>query len=53
MCLLGSEDQVKIVDDSIKHAKEAISLDVKDGNSWCECEQRLLINMIVHLIISF
>lgn len=30
----GSEDQVKIVDDSIKHAKEAIALDVKDGNSW-------------------
>ncbi|KAL1531907.1 tetratricopeptide repeat protein 5-like [Salvia divinorum] len=30
----GSEDQIKIVDDSIKHAKEAISLDVKDGNSW-------------------
>ncbi|XP_042033736.1 tetratricopeptide repeat protein 5-like [Salvia splendens] len=30
----GSEDQVKIVDDSIKHPKEAISLDVKDGNSW-------------------
>ncbi|PIN00487.1 hypothetical protein CDL12_27010 [Handroanthus impetiginosus] len=30
----GAEDQVKIVDDSIKHAKEAITLDVKDGNSW-------------------
>ncbi|KAL6539031.1 hypothetical protein OROMI_025357 [Orobanche minor] len=30
----GSENQVKIVDDSIKHAKEAIALDVKDGNSW-------------------
>ncbi|KAL8470876.1 hypothetical protein ACS0TY_033449 [Phlomoides rotata] len=30
----GSEDQVKIVDDSIKRAKEAIALDVKDGNSW-------------------
>lgn len=33
----GSEDQVKIVDDSIKRAKEAIALDVKDGNSWCKC----------------
>ncbi|KAL0424674.1 UNVERIFIED_CONTAM: Tetratricopeptide repeat protein 5 [Sesamum radiatum] len=31
---LGAEDQIKIVDDSIKHAKEAIALDVKDGNSW-------------------
>ncbi|KAL6573765.1 hypothetical protein OROHE_002224 [Orobanche hederae] len=30
----GSENPVKIVDDSIKHAKEAIALDVKDGNSW-------------------
>ncbi|KAL3824119.1 hypothetical protein ACJIZ3_020148 [Penstemon smallii] len=30
----GAEDQVKIVDESIKHAKEAIALDVKDGNSW-------------------
>ncbi|KAL0380833.1 UNVERIFIED_CONTAM: Tetratricopeptide repeat protein 5 [Sesamum angustifolium] len=30
----GAEDQIKIVDDSIKHAKEAIALDVKDGNSW-------------------
>ncbi|KAL8035038.1 hypothetical protein ABFX02_12G071100 [Erythranthe guttata] len=30
----GAEDEVKIVDDSIKHAKEAITLDVKDGNSW-------------------
>ncbi|KAI3467020.1 hypothetical protein Pfo_023683 [Paulownia fortunei] len=29
-----AEDQVKVVDDSIKHAKEAITLDVKDGNSW-------------------
>ncbi|KAK6134258.1 hypothetical protein DH2020_031994 [Rehmannia glutinosa] len=31
---LGAENQVKIVDDSINHAKEAITLDVKDGNSW-------------------
>ncbi|KAL3654459.1 hypothetical protein CASFOL_004140 [Castilleja foliolosa] len=29
-----SENQEKIVDDSIKHAKEAVALDVKDGNSW-------------------
>ncbi|GFQ06885.1 tetratricopeptide repeat protein 5 [Phtheirospermum japonicum] len=31
---LDSENQEKFVDDSIKHAKEAIALDVKDGNSW-------------------
>ncbi|CAA0817193.1 Unknown protein [Striga hermonthica] len=30
----GAENQVEIVNDSIKHAKEAIALDVKDGNSW-------------------
>lgn len=36
-CVLsqGAEDQVKIVEESIKHAKEAITLDVQDGNSWC------------------
>ncbi|KAH9794875.1 hypothetical protein KPL71_005044 [Citrus sinensis] len=31
---LGSEDQAEIVEESIQHAKEAITLDVKDGNSW-------------------
>ncbi|XP_068643065.1 uncharacterized protein [Aristolochia californica] len=30
----GSENQVQIVEESIKHAREAVSLDVKDGNSW-------------------
>ncbi|KAF5195315.1 Tetratricopeptide repeat protein [Thalictrum thalictroides] len=30
----GTENQVQIVEDSIRHAKEAIALDVKDGNSW-------------------
>ncbi|XP_051122249.1 uncharacterized protein LOC127245423 [Andrographis paniculata] len=30
----GAEDPAKIVEDSIQHAKEAITLDVKDGNSW-------------------
>lgn len=30
----GSEDQAEIVEESIQHAKEAITLDVKDGNSW-------------------
>ncbi|KAH9746521.1 hypothetical protein KPL70_004439 [Citrus sinensis] len=31
---LGSENQAEIVEESIQHAKEAITLDVKDGNSW-------------------
>ncbi|XP_071703025.1 uncharacterized protein [Rutidosis leptorrhynchoides] len=30
----GADNQEEIVADSIKHAKEAIALDVKDGNSW-------------------
>ncbi|XP_073143478.1 uncharacterized protein [Henckelia pumila] len=30
----SSEDKVKIVEESVKHAKEAITLDVQDGNSW-------------------
>lgn len=32
--LLGSENQAEIIEESIQHAKEAITLDVKDGNSW-------------------
>ncbi|XP_062211785.1 uncharacterized protein LOC133912860 [Phragmites australis] len=30
----GSEDQALLVEGSIKHAKEAVMLDIKDGNSW-------------------
>ncbi|CAN6212997.1 unnamed protein product, partial [Urochloa humidicola] len=30
----GSEDQTVLVEESIKHAKEAVMLDIKDGNSW-------------------
>ncbi|XP_019161021.1 PREDICTED: tetratricopeptide repeat protein 5-like [Ipomoea nil] len=30
----GAEDQAEIVEESIKHAKEAITVDVKDGYSW-------------------
>ncbi|CAN6181101.1 unnamed protein product [Urochloa humidicola] len=30
----GSEDQTILVEESIKHAKEAVTLDIKDGNSW-------------------
>eukprot|EP00268_Persea_americana_P027152 TRINITY_DN26624_c2_g1_i2.p1 TRINITY_DN26624_c2_g1~~TRINITY_DN26624_c2_g1_i2.p1 ORF type:complete len:215 (+),score=46.20 TRINITY_DN26624_c2_g1_i2:234-878(+) len=29
-----AENQAQLVEDSIHHAKEAITLDVKDGNSW-------------------
>lgn len=30
----GSGDQALLVEESIKHAKEAVMLDIKDGNSW-------------------
>ncbi|KAL3501820.1 hypothetical protein ACH5RR_036269 [Cinchona calisaya] len=30
----GAEKQAERVEESIKHAKEAITLDVRDGNSW-------------------
>ncbi|XP_077243971.1 uncharacterized protein LOC143884345 [Tasmannia lanceolata] len=30
----GTENQAQAVEESINHAKEAIALDVKDGNSW-------------------
>ncbi|KAL5761121.1 hypothetical protein ACOSP7_019621 [Xanthoceras sorbifolium] len=30
----GAENRAEIVEESIQHAKEAITLDVKDGNSW-------------------
>ncbi|VAH60613.1 tetratricopeptide repeat protein 5-like isoform X1 [Triticum dicoccoides] len=30
----SSEDQVLLVEESINHAKEAVMLDIKDGNSW-------------------
>ncbi|CDP00721.1 unnamed protein product [Coffea canephora] len=31
---VGAEKQAEIVEESIKHAREAIALDVRDGNSW-------------------
>ncbi|KAL0000123.1 hypothetical protein SO802_019725 [Lithocarpus litseifolius] len=30
----GTENEAELVEESIQHAKEAITLDVKDGNSW-------------------
>jgi hypothetical protein len=32
----GSEDQKLLVEESINHAKEAVMLDIKDGNCWCK-----------------
>lgn len=32
----GSEGQAQLVEESIKHAKEAVMLDIRDGNSWCK-----------------
>ncbi|KAB5538119.1 hypothetical protein DKX38_015652 [Salix brachista] len=32
--VIGSENKAQIVEESIQHAKDAITLDVKDGNSW-------------------
>lgn len=39
----GAENQVELVDESIQHAKDAIALDVKDGNSWCKILNKLLL----------
>lgn len=33
---VGTENEAKLVEESIQHAKEAVTLDVKDGNSWCK-----------------
>ncbi|KDP34985.1 hypothetical protein JCGZ_09273 [Jatropha curcas] len=38
----GAEDQAKLVSESIQHAKDAISLDVKDGYSWYNLGNALL-----------
>lgn len=43
-CSVGSENQAEIVEESIKHAKEAITLDVKDGNAWCKN------NLFIHVL---
>ena len=31
----GSADEAETVEESILHAKQAVSLDIKDGQSWC------------------
>ncbi|XP_039123108.1 tetratricopeptide repeat protein 5-like isoform X3 [Dioscorea cayenensis subsp. rotundata] len=30
----GTENQEQLVEESIRHAREAVALDIKDGNSW-------------------
>jgi hypothetical protein len=35
-CFVGTENEAKLVEESIQHGREAITLDVKDGNSWCK-----------------
>ncbi|TQD77860.1 hypothetical protein C1H46_036608 [Malus baccata] len=43
---LGTVNEAELVDKSIQYAKEAITLDVKDGNSWlwifCQLEDVLM-----------
>ncbi|KAK7269843.1 hypothetical protein RIF29_22605 [Crotalaria pallida] len=43
----GAENQVELVEESIQHAKEAIALDVKDGNSWYNLGNACLTNFFV------
>lgn len=38
----AAENQAELLDESIKHAKDAISMDVKDGYSWCKILNKLL-----------
>ena len=48
---LGTENQAELVEESIQHAKAAIALDVKDGNSWCKnslSDQSNIISKIVN-----
>ncbi|KAJ3695712.1 hypothetical protein LUZ60_001089 [Juncus effusus] len=43
----GKEDQAALVEESIKHAKEAVMLDIKDGNSWYNLGNAYLTNFFV------
>ncbi|CAL0320774.1 unnamed protein product [Lupinus luteus] len=44
----GAENQVELVEESIQHAKEAITLDVKDGNSWYNLGNACLTSFFVN-----
>uniref|UniRef100_A0A2P2JRC7 Tetratricopeptide repeat protein 5-like n=1 Tax=Rhizophora mucronata TaxID=61149 RepID=A0A2P2JRC7_RHIMU len=43
----GAENQEEIVSESIQHAKDAIALDIKDGNSWYNLGNALLTSSFV------
>lgn len=32
----GADNEAELVEESIQHARDAIALDVKDGDSWCK-----------------
>lgn len=38
----GSADEAETVEESILHAKQAVSLDIKDGQSWCTISSKPL-----------
>ncbi|KAJ4806533.1 Tetratricopeptide repeat protein 5 [Rhynchospora pubera] len=46
--IIGQEDQATLVDESIKHAKEAAMLDIKDGNSWYNLGNAYLTSFFVY-----
>lgn len=33
---VSAEERVKNVEDSVEKAKEAVQMDIKDGQSWCK-----------------
>ncbi|KAK7849229.1 putative s-adenosylmethionine-dependent methyltransferase, partial [Quercus suber] len=43
----GTENEAELVKESIQHAKEAITLDVKDGNSWYNLRNACLTSFFV------
>lgn len=44
---LDAENQSQLLEDSIRHAKEAVMLDVKDGNSWYNLGNACLTNFFL------
>ena len=51
--MAGSSDEAQAVEESIKHAKHAVSLDVKDGQSWCKNSYLRIISKIVSTLSKF
>ena len=33
---VDTEEKVKVIEESVEKAKEAVGLDIKDGTSWCK-----------------